>query len=261
MGQNTSHAVMAQRVEPHDSLEDFPTQPWATRALIEKVIVPAYARLVDDPMASLKTLSVWEPCCNRGHMAMPLAEYFGAVHASDIHDYGWAGQQATCDFLMPGTEPKSLGPDGPNWLIFNPPFRLAEQFIERSFQFPGWHGSAAIVRTSFLEGVGRYDRLFSKMPPDIIAQFTERVPMVKGRLTATGSTATAYCWLVWMAGKSDYRFVWIPPSRKQLERASDYPVSAAAASPAPFAPVGADPQFAEPIPAREAEVVTAHVPA
>lgn len=36
--QNTSHAVMAQRIEAKDSLDDFPTPPWATRALIEHVI-------------------------------------------------------------------------------------------------------------------------------------------------------------------------------------------------------------------------------
>src|SRR3546814_6501707 len=34
VSQNTSHAVMAQRVEAHDSLDYFPTPPWATRALI-----------------------------------------------------------------------------------------------------------------------------------------------------------------------------------------------------------------------------------
>ena len=36
--QNTSHAVMAQRFEAKDSLDDFPTPPWATRALLEHVI-------------------------------------------------------------------------------------------------------------------------------------------------------------------------------------------------------------------------------
>ena len=36
--QNTSHAVMAQRVEAANSLDNFPTPPWATRALIEHVI-------------------------------------------------------------------------------------------------------------------------------------------------------------------------------------------------------------------------------
>jgi hypothetical protein len=29
--QNISHAVMAQRTEPKDSRDDFPTPPWATR--------------------------------------------------------------------------------------------------------------------------------------------------------------------------------------------------------------------------------------
>jgi hypothetical protein len=79
-----------------------------------------------------------------------------------------------------------------------------------------------IVRTSFLEGVGRFEKLYSKRPPSIVAQFSERVPMVKGRLTPTGSTATSYCWLVWLKGVAGTKLVWIPPCRKQLERAEDY---------------------------------------
>lgn len=35
MSQNCSSAVMQQRSEPRDSLDDFPTPPWATRALCE----------------------------------------------------------------------------------------------------------------------------------------------------------------------------------------------------------------------------------
>jgi hypothetical protein len=46
--------------------------------------------------------------------------------------------------------------------------------------------------------------------------------MVKGRLTATGSTATSYCWLVWINGVTTTKLVWIPPCRKMLERAEDY---------------------------------------
>ena len=38
MVQNISHAVMAQRHEAKDSLDDFPTPPWATRALLEHVL-------------------------------------------------------------------------------------------------------------------------------------------------------------------------------------------------------------------------------
>ena len=38
--QNRSNAVMATRIEGKESLDDFPTPPWATRALIEHVRRP-----------------------------------------------------------------------------------------------------------------------------------------------------------------------------------------------------------------------------
>ena len=44
MSQNTSHAVMNQRREARDSLDDFPTPPWATRALCEHVIATMRTR-------------------------------------------------------------------------------------------------------------------------------------------------------------------------------------------------------------------------
>jgi hypothetical protein len=210
MAQNRSTAVMQQRAEPHDSLDDFPTQPWATRALIEHVLIP---QLGDRARIGLKESSVLEPACNRGHMVKPLEEYFGYVMAADIYDYGIGAP--VVDFLFPG---KILV----DWIITNPPFRLAEQFIERA-QGATNDGYAMIVRTAFLEGVGRYTRLFALNPPTIVAQFTERVPMVKGRLTATGSTATSYCWLVWMHDHKPQPMVWIPPCRRALERPGDYP--------------------------------------
>jgi len=63
------------------------------------------------------------------------------------------------------------------------------------------------------------------MPSGHILQFTERVVMHKGRLTADGSSATAYCWLVWLDWQNNFdgtRLDWIAPCRKRLERASDY---------------------------------------
>lgn len=217
MGQNVSTAVMQRRVEAHDSLDDFPTPPWATRALFEHVIIPA--------TGPVSKQSCWEPACNRGHMFDPLAEYFGEVWASDIHDYGCEGAFQH-DFLFP-VMPGVMNWSGftPDWVVTNPPFRLAQQFIERSGQIARV-GFAMIVRSAFLEGVGRYHELFSKNPPSIIAQFSERVVMVKGRLEPKGSTATAYCWLVWIDGETETRFRWIPPCRKALERPKDYEVAA-----------------------------------
>ena len=45
--QNTSHAVMAQRAELKNSLDDFPTPPWATRALIEHVVVRLWHQVIE----------------------------------------------------------------------------------------------------------------------------------------------------------------------------------------------------------------------
>ncbi len=213
MTQNTSPAVMAQRHEPHDSLDDFPTQCWGTRALCEHVIYPG-------PDATC-----WEPACNRGYMVRPLQEYFRRVYASDIHNYSdeFDGQEWIEDFLWGVGAPNAIENKHIDWIITNPPFRLAEQFIERARSIARV-GVCMLVRTQFLEGIGRHDRLFSKTPPSVIAQFSERLPLVKGRVDPKVSTATSYCWVCWWSDEDGTRFVWIPPCRKQLERPGDYEV-------------------------------------
>lgn len=223
--QNRSHAVMAQRHEAHDSLDDFPTPPWGTRALIEHIILPRHrhARVGGQWLSARDTmkadLTAWEPACNRGFMAGPLAEYFATVIATDVHDYGWQGQQRVVDFLYPG-EPR---PADLSWIITNPPFRLGAQFVARAREFDPDYGFAMIVRTSFLEGGDRWRTLFDPHPPSVVAQFVERVPMVKGRYDPKASTATSYCWLVWMRGHAgSTEFTWIPPCRKALERPGDW---------------------------------------
>lgn len=214
MNQNRSHAVMSQRSEPHDSLDFFPTPAWATRALCKHVLAPLIGAT-----RSLAFLTTWEPACGDGAMLGPLAEYFGPVFASDVHPYG-AG--AVLDFLMPGTPPFPR----PDWIITNPPFRLGEQFARRAIETTN-EGVALLVRTAFLESQDRF-KLYSERPPAVVAQFVERVPMVKGRLQRDASTATAYCWIVWQKSNTDTRFKWIPPCKKALDRDADWPVGRAA---------------------------------
>jgi hypothetical protein len=202
---NTSHAVRAQRAEPHDSLDFFPTPPWATRAVVE--IVRAMSGPLDER-------TCWEPACGQGHMARPLAETFGDVFASDVHPYGYG---AIVDFLLPFYGRRF------DWIITNPPFRLGEEFILTGLD-RAHDGVAVLVRTAFLESVGRYERLFKVRPPTAVAQFVERVPMVKGRVDEEASTATSYAWLIWSKGPAapGTKFLWIPPCRSRLERPGDY---------------------------------------
>lgn len=198
---------MAQRIEAKDSPDDFPTPPWATRALLEFIL--------DNPQ-TLYGKSCLEPACGAGHMARVLKEYFGEVIQSDAFDYGCGSPVR--DFL---TYPFEL--NSSDWVITNPPFRLSEEFVIRALKVAR-QGVAILARTVFIESVGRYRKLFSQMPPTKFAQFTERVPMVKGRLDGKAVTATSYAWLVWEK-ESDgamSRLMWVPPCRKRLERETDY---------------------------------------
>jgi hypothetical protein len=203
--QNKSHAVMSQRVEALDSPDDFPTPPWATRALIEYVI---------DNKEGLSFLTCMEPACGAGHMSKVLHEYFGTVSSSDAFSYGYGPVR---DFLV-----QPYATNAYDWIITNPPFRLAEEFVLRALKVARV-GVAILARTVFLESVGRYEGIFEKQPPTKFAQFCERVPMVRGRLEKTATTATGYAWFVWEKSQTTVPILmWIPPCRRDLERDGDY---------------------------------------
>lgn len=198
---------MAQRVEPTDSADDFPTPPWATRALIEHIL---------NNKKALSGQTCLEPACGSGHMAKVLKEYFREVQASDAFSYGYGLKR---DFIAHPFETNSV-----DWVITNPPFRLGEEFTLKALSIAR-KGVAILARTVFLESIGRYERIFQENPPTKFAQFSERVPMVKGRLDAKASTATGYAWLVWeKSGSQIPRLMWVPPCRKSLERPGDYPI-------------------------------------
>jgi hypothetical protein len=152
-------------------------------------------------------------------MSRPLNEYFKYVMESDVHDYGLGNVVDFLDIRADQVLPC-------DWVITNPPFNKADQFIKQADRIAK-DGYAMLVRTSFLEGVKRYNQLFLFNPPDVVAQFSERVPMGRGRIDPKMSTATAYCWLVWYKESDKILFKptslqWIPPCRKTLERPGDY---------------------------------------
>ncbi|ATQ67801.1 MULTISPECIES: hypothetical protein [Methylosinus] len=215
-GQNRSTAVMQRRAKtkeprPDDSFDAFdyyPTPAWGTRALCEW--------LEAEGLASPGLQDVWEPACGEGHMAKPLGEFFREVYAADVCARGFGDVD---DFLWHSDRRA-------DWIITNPPFRLASQFATTAFDRARF-GVAMLVRIAFLEGSDRYNNLFAKLPPSHIVQFAERLPMVKGWVDRNASSATAYTWVVWhKASGSSTRFHWLAPCRKRLERDSDYASSA-----------------------------------
>lgn len=163
-------------------------------------------------------MSVWEPAANRGFMVKGLSDYFDTVYASDIHDYGVG--YPVHDFLHMG-----LPPYEPNWIITNPPFNIAQDFVETALHIAET-GVAVILRSVWAEGIGRYNRVFSKKPPTIILQNVERVPMQRGEYNPDGTSATSYSWFVWNKANMNINngltlFDWIPPAKKRLYKPGD----------------------------------------
>lgn len=192
-----------------DGVDDFPTPCWATRALV-RCVLPTLG-------LSVEGARVWEPAAGRGIMSLVLEEFGARVFASDVIDYGCtvAGKRvldAVGSFV--GEGPDVMPARAADWIVTNPPFRLAADFFERGIS-EAPH-VALLLRSNWAEGVDRYERIFSKHPPLAIAQFVERVPMVRGRWDPDATTATAYAWFVWLRGASvGTRMLWIPPGQRQ----------------------------------------------
>lgn len=201
-------SVMNQRSVP-DGIDDFPTPCWATRALIVDVL-PALG-------LSVEGARVWEPAAGRGLMSLVMEEFGARVFASDVVDYGCtiAGKSVLDEVgSFVGEGPDVMQCRVVDWVITNPPFRLAADFFERAIvEAPQ---VALLVRSNWAEGVDRYERVFAEHPPLAIAQFAERVPMVRGRWDPDATTATAYAWFVWLRGSCvGTRMLWIPPGQRQ----------------------------------------------
>ncbi|MFT4098448.1 MAG: SAM-dependent DNA methyltransferase [Rhodoblastus sp.] len=194
--------------EPWHKLELYPTQPWATRALVVHV-------LPDEQTFG----TIWEPTAGLGHMSEPLAEFAReAVIATDVYNYPLAGGGdaetivgvESCDFLDPAVareRAKSV-----DWVIMNPPFGPAHQFVEPALSVAR-HGVAILLRIQWLEGIERYAQLFQRTPPSFAAAFTERLSMVEGGLDAATKGATLHAWWVW---RRDRNGDW-PSARNRVE--------------------------------------------
>lgn len=207
----------------HLQINYFPTPPWATRALLEHVI---------GDVGRDRRTTCWEPAAGEGHMADVLAERFAGVWRTDVHNHG-ARLDAVGSFVGSGLDVIAAPDERPDWVITNPPFALGLDFLERALD-TAREGVALLLRTSWLEGQERWERIFSAVPPARVAVFVERVPMTLGRWDPEADTATAYAWFVWRraerrAAQSEAAWatggsslIWIPPGcRQRLEHPLD----------------------------------------
>lgn len=152
----------------------YPTPPEATQALLE------FLRLPEGTV-------IWEPACGECHMAVVMQMNGYDVLATDIQT---------------GTDYLTVGCMKCDWIITNPPFCLADQFIRRSIE--NGKPFALLLKSQYWHARKRLG-LFREYPPSAVCPLTWR-PDFMFKKRGGGSPLMDVCWVVW-DGTHDTRYI------------------------------------------------------
>ena len=182
----------------HTDKEREENDYYATHPLAIDDLVGALGEAIPD--------KVWECACGEGHLSKRLKHFGRHVVSTDKIDRGFGSVQ---DFLL-----ADKMPEGCECIITNPPYKFATEFVEHSLDLLPEGGLCAMfLKTTFLEGQKRYERLFKNTPPQYVLQFSKRVLCAKNGDFANArkeGSAVAYAWYVWRKGfKGDTIVKWI----------------------------------------------------
>lgn len=156
--------------------------------------------------------TILEPSAGEGHIVKVLREYYpnNKIVANDLIDrHSRLGIEINSgiDFLT--YEPDSKF----DTIITNPPFRFAQQFVERSLELAN-HYVIMFCKIQFLETVER-KKMFDEHPPKYVYVFSRRVsPWINGEeLNENGkpwASPMCFAWYVWEVGYTGETIVrWI----------------------------------------------------
>jgi hypothetical protein len=138
--------------------------------------------------------TIWECACGEGHLAKVFEAHGHEVIATDLIYRGY-GEPEPLDFLTETLE------DFEGDIITNPPYKYAQEFVERAIQSvkPG-RKVAMFLKLQFLEGKARKE-LFKKHPPKTVYVSSSRlICAMNGDFQTITSSAVAYAWFVWEKG-------------------------------------------------------------
>ena len=146
---------------------------------------------------------IWEPACGDGALCKVLEEHDYEVIATNLIDRGHG--TAGVDFLL---EHELRAPA----IVTNPPGSLATEFAVHANNL-GANFIALLLRTKFLSGRDRHERLFTRYPPAFIYQFIERIRFFAGDTPEDeqpGWDTEDFAWFVWIKHHNgDPRVRWL----------------------------------------------------
>lgn len=150
----------------------YPTPKWLTRAIVPKI--------------TNRPDHIFEPACGKGAIVDVMAEAFpkAAIVERDLVN-GF-------DFLT--AEPLSRF----DLIITNPPFSLAQEFIERAMLWRRDESSLVVMllRLNFLGSQKRAEWWRSRPMPAVYVT-PRRPPFGKNKHGKIGTDSTEYGWFVW----------------------------------------------------------------
>jgi len=145
-------------------------------------------------LLELETFSenIWECACGEGHLSKVFENAGYKVKSSDLINRGFGG---TLDFL---TTTEIWDGD----IITNPPYKYAQEFIEKSLQIITEGKKVAMfLKLQFMEGKKR-KKMFQKFPPKTIYISSSRLhcPRNGDFETFKNPSVTCYAWYIWIKG-------------------------------------------------------------
>lgn len=130
-----------------------------------------------------------EPCAGTGAFTRALRQRSSHVDAVDIEPYPDTVQ---CDFFKYGGAP-GQGPY--DWIVTNPPYSLAQPFVEHAHELVSQTGTIAmLLRLAFLESAKRVP-FWCEYPLRHVVVLAERPSFTGG-----GTDSSAYGFFIWRPG-------------------------------------------------------------
>ena len=200
--------------------EFFATPAWVTDAILPHLLWRVSSPFPPDAFSLNRGyVTILDPCVGDGAILDRVAEaikpwpqckplFYGIeVHEGRAENARGHYRVETADALLVKWPRADL-------CIFNPPFSLAQQFVEKALASVTQGGTVAMLaRLAFLESVERYD-FHSKHPMDVYV-----LPRRPGFLSGSGKTdMAAYAWFVAGPGRGNRWFLLEPPA-DALEKA------------------------------------------
>jgi len=158
---------------------------------------PKAVTMLLDAIGEFENLDILEPCVGGGHIAKTIEDLNkgNKIDCIDLVDRGYPNTKVA-DFL---TTPIDKLYDV---VITNPPFSLAQEFIEKSISIVKPSGIVCMfLKIQFLEGVKR-KKFFETYPPKYIYVFRQRMATWSNgdELDPDGkrwATTMCHAWYIW----------------------------------------------------------------